>query len=115
MDDLLLKTLLEGGALAIFVVFVIYNGRQVSVERKALVEALVKIQERHEEDMKQERDRSQLSMARGLDAIDRVGTTISDLTKATSDLTNVIGKHDASSQVQLNEISRKLDKISNGG
>lgn len=108
MDEILLQVLLEGGTLAVFVCFVIYQARTGHEERKELTETLLSMIQVRE---KQGNSKMQV----GLDAIGAVNGSLIELTKANAELSKVIAVHDQKSTGQLDEIIRSLTKITNGG
>jgi len=97
--------LLEGGSLAIFVVFVLYLTKQQAEERKTMLDALSKHYEARRED-------GQSNMTAGLASLDKVNGSIRELTTQTVELTKVVAVHDATSKERSDVLIRNLDAIS---
>ncbi len=108
MNELVLQVLLEGGTLAVFVVFVIYQARTGREERKELTETMLEMVQSKE-------GHAENQMKIGLQSVDKINGSLIELTKANAELSKVIAVHDRSSQTQLTDIIRRLDKIANGG
>lgn len=108
MSETLLAVLLEGGTLAVFVVFVIYQARTGREERKELTETMLKMVEARGTSARE-------NMADGLEMIDKVNGTLVELTKANAELSKAIAVHDQKSSGQLDGVIRSLEKIANGG
>lgn len=118
MDELLGKTLLEGGALVVLVVLVIIWMREQRAERKesaservAMMEALTVMQKANVE-------RGTNAMNSGLVSLDKVNGSIRELTEANVELARAMAVHDATSRTttdgmsaDLKEVLHKLDAI----
>ncbi len=107
MNEVLLQVLLEGGTLAVFVVFVVYQARTGREERKELTDTLLNI-------VKADRTQSKENMEVGMNSIDKVNGSLVELTRANAELSKAIAVHDQKSSGQLDEVIRTLDKIANG-
>lgn len=107
MNELLLQVLLEGGTLAVFVAFVIYQARTGREERRELTEMMLTM-------YKNRGAEANLAMENGLDTFSEINGNIIELTKANAELSKVIAVHDRSSSDRFDEVIRKLDKIAAG-
>ena len=105
MDDILAKLLIEGGSLAIFVVFVLYLTRGQAVERTAMMKMLG--------DATDKRDAAgNANMASGLASLDKVNGNIKDLVAVNIELSKIMAVHDATSVAGRAVALSKLDEIS---
>jgi ATP phosphoribosyltransferase len=101
----LTNILLEGGSLAIFVVFVLYLTKQQAEERKTMLDALKDVVQSKTND-------GVVNMKLGLDSLDKVNGSIRELTTQTVELTKVVAVHDASTRDRHETVIRSLDAIS---
>jgi len=108
MSELLLQVLLEGGTLAVFVIFVIYQARTGREERSELTTTMLKMVEARGVSARE-------NMVNGLSHIDKINGSLIELTKANAELSKAIAVHDQKSTGQIQEVIRTLDKIANGG
>lgn len=115
MSETLLQVLLEGGALAVFVIFVIYMGKEqtkeranLSIERKENTEVMLKL-------IKDGRERGNNQMAIGMDALDKVVVSIDSLAKVNASLAQVVAVHDQKSDSKMERVLDRLEHIKNGG
>jgi hypothetical protein len=102
MDPEIVKSLLvDGGTLAIFVVFVLYLTRQQGDERKAYLETIKGMVVGKQEEGKS-------NMATGLASLDKVNGNIRDLVSVNVELSKIMAVHDATSTSSRDVLSEKM-------
>jgi hypothetical protein len=108
MNEVLLQVLLEGGTLAVFVVFVIYQARTGREERKELTDTMLKMVTIRD-------DHADEQMKVGMESLDKVNGSLIELTKANAELSKVVAVHDQKIDDRYDSVIRTLDRIANGG
>jgi hypothetical protein len=105
MDDILAKLLIEGGSLAIFVIFVLYLTRGQAVERTAMMKMVT--------DATDKRDiANNATITSGYASLDKVNGSIKDLVAVNVELSKIMAVHDATSIAGRAVALSKLDEIS---
>jgi hypothetical protein len=104
MDELLAKVLIEGGSLAIFVVFVLYLTRGQAAERVAMLKMVA--------DMTDKRDAAgKANMVAGLASLDKVNGSIRDLVNVNVELSKMMAVHDATASTSRDDIRDTLGVV----
>lgn len=112
MDDALLTQLLvDGGSLAMFVIFVLYLTKAQASERLAWLAAMRETQDRRD-------TVSQGNMALGMTSLDKTNGNIRELTQANIELSKALAVHDVRATGQMDQVQdgvtlviAKLDTI----
>jgi hypothetical protein len=112
MDDVLAKLLIEGGSLAIFVIFVLYLTRENAKERGVMLQLVASTTDKRDAAGK-------ANMEAGLASLDKVNGNIKDLVAVNVELSKMMAVHDATSTASRQDIHdtlavalTKLDAIS---
>jgi hypothetical protein len=101
VDEILAKLLIEGGSLAIFVIFVLYLTKGQAMERAAMLKSLT--------DMTDKRDEAgKAHMTSGLASLDKVNGNIKDLVAVNVELSKMMAVHDATSTTSREDIHDRL-------
>lgn len=111
MEELIGKTLLEGGALVVLVVLVIVWMREQRQERKESCAERVAMMQTLTDLQKQRDDQGRLAMQSGMASLDKVNGSIRDLVEVNVELSKVIAVHDTACVSHTETIGQDIKLI----